>query len=303
MLSSEAQTAINKMLIDREKNGHYALTEPLENQRKEWEDSAKEVCLPADLICQEQTIAEVTGERISLKAIPQGAKNQLILHFHGGGLNQGSAITHRKLGGLISRHTGIPVFIHNYSLAPEHPFPAALVDTVKVYQTLLKTYSPEMMVFGGDSSGASLLCSTLLYLKVQQIDLPKAVYLLSPQLDNCFTGETMLTNQKADHRVSLADLANCVEDYRGQKPVEDPLISPLYGDVTNFPPTFIQVGSSELLLSDATRFEQRLNQADVAVELDICPDMWHVFQSSGDKIPEAKEALERLAHFVNRKMR
>lgn len=305
MLSIEAQTAILKMKNSRDANFQYALTESLNNQRSEWENSAKEYQLPEELEYSDMRIAGITGALIAHKRFSKESpiKGKLILHFHGGGLNQGSAITHKKLGGLIVSETNIPLFIHNYSLAPENPFPKALLDSVEVYEELLKLgYLAENIIFGSDSSGAALMCSTIISLRDKHHKLPKAMYLLSPQLDNTFTGQSMETNKMNDHRVSLEDLTNCANDYRGAESIHNPLISPIYADLRLFPPTFIQAGSAELLLDDAVRFEQRLSEAGVEASLDVWEEMWHVFQSSADKVPESKKALENLQHFLREYM-
>lgn len=300
MISIEAQNAIQLMKANREDNFQYALVESLVNQRSEWEKTAQEYRLPKELDSKEMKFGEVTGELIFLKGVVIKPNEKIILHFHGGGLNQGSALTHRKLGGLIVLETKIPLFIHNYGLAPEHPFPIAIIDSVKVYKKLLSDgYSAENIIFGGDSSGAGLMCSTLLFLKKEKLKLPKAMYLLCPQLDNTFRGATMETNKENDHRVCLEDLLICANHYRGNEPANNPLISPIYADLTSFPSTFIQAGGAEILLDDAVRFEKNLKECGVEVSIDIWEDMWHVFQSGGDKIPESKRALENLHTFLN----
>lgn len=299
MLSIQAQTAIRKMEETREDSRAYALTEPLDIQRRDWESAACAYVQPEHTVFREVEISGITAGLIEKKDSGRPGSG-ILLHFHGGGLTQGSAITHRALGTSLTQISGRPVLIHNYPLAPEHPFPAALNASVNVYCQLLQNgHAPEDIVFGGDSSGATLGCAVLLQLRHLELPLPGALYLLSPQLDNTFSGETIQLNRDQDHRVFLEDLQNCSAWYRGPESADNPLVSPFFGDVTGFPRTFIQTGGSEILLSDSLGFAEKIKAAGVPVTLDIRDRMWHVFQADADEIPEAAEALAKLADFLN----
>lgn len=303
MLSDPAKEAIAKMKAAYESNCDYALNEPLEKQREDWENSAANDVLPEEIKSKKLHIGGVTGEFYWHESVAPSPFERIILHFHGGGLTQGSSVTHRKLGSLIAAATKIPVFIHNYSLAPESPFPTALNESIEVYQALLSVgYLSQNIIFGGDSSGAALMCSTIISLKEYHLASPKAVYMMSPQLDNTFSGETIVTNSDHDLRVFLADLEQCAQHYCGSEAVNNPLISPIFADLSDFPPSFIQVGSAEILLDDARQFAQNLAACGVDVTINVWEEMWHVFQSSGDTVPEAKTALKELNDFLCSKL-
>lgn len=297
MLSQQAQQAIQEMNESRSENLQYALTQPLIKQRQDWEDAASQYVQPQNMHYKQVQISRLSAEIIHKEVLNFDSK--IIVPFHGGGLTQGSPTTHRKLGTLISAETDMPVLIHNYPLAPEAPFPAALNASVELYQWLSqKQYAPQDIIFGGDSSGAGLACAVILQLQRWNIPLPGAVYLLSPQLDHQLMGESVHKNKDRDCRVFEEDLRICSAHYCGKESPTNPLISLLLGNLKGFPKTFIQTGSTEILLSDTVHFSQILKNSGVIVETDIWEHMWHVFQTDADHIPEAARALHRLRDFL-----
>lgn len=299
MLSHVAKEKIENQKKNRSENFHYVMNQSIEQQRKDWEASASLYELPDFLRIEDHLLAGVSAELIQFKGQTEQVHDQLILHFHGGGLTLGSAITHRKLGGLIAEHTHVPVMIHNYPLAPEYPYPVALESSLDFYQTLLKSENfPAKIIFSGDSSGCGLACGVILKILEDNLPLPSGLILMSPQLDNTFSGQSFEENKGKDYTVFKEDLALTALRYCGDAPPDDPFISPIFANLTGFPPTFVQSGSHELLLSDGADFAEKLETAGVPVTLDIWEGMWHVFQSSGDKVPEAIQALERIRDFA-----
>jgi acetyl esterase/lipase len=223
----------------------------------------------------------------------------MILYFHGGGLSQGSIITHRKLVAHIVKSTTLPVLIFNYPLAPENPYPAALDVSEQVYFYLLNNgVQSENIIFGGDSSGGGLAIALALLLKKKNILLPKGIFLLSPMLDFTLSGSTMKTCAEKDPTLFEEDLKLTAGYYIGQESPSNPLISPVYGDIKGSPPLLIQVGGVEILLSDSTRFADRAKISQVNVQLSLWEGMWHVFQAWADEIPEAMDALEEIGEFT-----
>ena len=161
---------------------------------------------------------------------------------------------------------------------------------------MLLGYGARDVIVAGDSAGGNLALSLVLKLKQQERLLPRGLVLLSPWTDLTSSGETHTTRAEVDPVLDKDYLERMISNYAKGQELEDPLISPLFGDFTGFPPTYIQVGDNEILLSDATRLHRKMIQANVSAKIDIFEGMWHVFQMSPFKT--AYEAMEKNAEFI-----
>jgi monoterpene epsilon-lactone hydrolase len=231
---------------------------------------------------------------------PSGARNgKVILYLHGGGYVTGSIESHRMLCGLLAAHTDAQVLIPEYRLAPEHPFPAALDDSLKVFHWLLaQGYAPENIILAGDSAGGGLSVATTLALKDKSGSLPAAVVCLSPWTDLALTGLSHTTKAKAEAILTKDVLREWAFCYTDESNLTNLLVSPVHGDFHGFPPLLIQVGSEEILLDDSILLAEKARSAGVAVTLKIWDGMWHVWQALGDLIPENKKTFEEIGQFV-----
>ena len=226
--------------------------------------------------------------------------DKVILYLHGGAYEYCSANTHRSLAARIMNEAGIRVLLPEYRLAPEHPFPAAIEDTVRIYHWLLNQgYSSENIIFAGDSSGGGLSVATTLLLRDQNEPLPAAVVCLSPWVDLTSSGESYKKNRDSDPYLKYDGVKEAAKLYAGDEPLNHRLISPVFDDFSRFPPLFIQVGSSEILLSDAEMLARQAQRAGVQVSLKVWEGMWHVWQISW-RLPEAKQAITEIGTFVKR---
>ena len=252
----------------------------------------------------------ITVEKINMEGIqaewlipfPSSAHSEkVILYLHGGGYITGSIEDHRMMCGLLANATETKVLIPEYRLAPEHPFPAALDDALKVYQWLLdQGYSSTNMIIAGDSAGGGLSIATVLALKEKSGSLPAAVVCLSPWADLALTGQSHTTKAKAEAILNKDVLHEWALCYTDESNLTNPLVSPIHGDFHGFPPLLIQVGSEEILLDDSTLLVEKAKSAGVDVTLKIWDDMWHVWQALGDLIPENKKTFEEIGQFVQR---
>ena len=233
---------------------------------------------------------------------PSSAHSEkVILYLHGGGYVTGSIEDHRMMCGLLANATETKVLIPEYRLAPEHPFPAALDDALKVYQWLLdQGYSSTNMIIAGDSAGGGLSIATVLALKEKSGSLPAAVVCLSPWADLALTGQSHTTKAKAEAILNKDVLHEWALCYTDESNLTNPLVSPIHGDFHGFPPLLIQVGSEEILLDDSTLLVEKAKSAGVHVTLKIWDGMWHVWQALGDLIPENKKTFEEIGQFVQR---
>lgn len=224
-------------------------------------------------------------------------KKYVILYCHGGGYSTGSTVYARTLTKKLAESTSMDVFAFNYRLAPEHPYPAATDDALKAWNYLMYLgYGARDVIVAGDSAGGNLALSLTLRLKEQERLLPRGLVLLSPWTDLTKSGKSYESRKEVDPVLDHEYLDRMIENYAGGQALSNPLISPLFGNFKGFPPTYIQVGDNEILLSDATLLHKKLLKENVSAHLDIYKGMWHVFQMSPIKI--SYDAMDKNAEFI-----
>lgn len=224
-------------------------------------------------------------------------KKYVILHCHGGGYSTGSSLYARTLTSKLAASTSMDVLCFDYRLAPEHPYPAALKDAMKAWNYLmLLGYGARDVIVTGDSAGGNLALALCLKLKEEGRILPRGLVLMSPWTDLTSSGKSFVTKAELDPVLDREYIDHMVEAYATGEDLKNPLISPLFGDFTGFPPTYIQVGDNEILLSDSLRLHQALVDANVSVRMEHFPGMWHVFQMS--PLKTASEAMDKNAEFI-----
>lgn len=224
-------------------------------------------------------------------------KKYVILHCHGGGYSTGSSLYARTLTAKLAASTSMDVLCFDYRLAPEHPYPAAVEDAMKVWDYLmLLGYGARDVIVTGDSAGGNLALALMLRLKQEGRLLPRGLALMSPWTDLTSSGKSFETKAELDPVLNRDYIDKMVEAYASGQDLEDPMISPLFGDFAGFPPVYIQVGANEILLSDSKRLYRRLLQAGVSARLEIFKGMWHVFQMAPFKT--AAEAMDKNAEFI-----
>ncbi len=224
-------------------------------------------------------------------------KKNVILYCHGGGYSTGSCIYARTLTTKLAASTSMDVFCFDYRLAPEYPYPAALEDAVKAWDYLmLLGYGARDVIVMGDSAGGNLALTLTVKLKEQGRILPRGLVLLSPWTDLTASGKTHESRAEVDPVLNAEYLQEMTENYAAGRNYENPLISPLFADLSGFPPTYIQAGDNEILLSDSILLQKKMVKANVSVKLDVYEGMWHVFQMSPFKT--AYDAMDKCAEFI-----
>jgi acetyl esterase/lipase len=254
------------------------------------------VPVPADVYHRPMTIGDVDAVEVTVQG--RDADN-VILYFHGGVYVIGSAATSVPLVADLARRTGAKAVTVDYRLAPEHPYPAAVEDAQAAYGGLLgQGVEPGQIALAGESAGGGLAVATLLALRAAGTPLPSCAFLMSPYADLTLSGETLAEKQAVDPVLTPEGLRLRVQDYVAGADASDPLISPVFGDLSRLPPLLIQVGSHEILLSDAVRLAGRAAVADVPITLEVTPGVPHVFQGFAALLDEAGTALDRASAFL-----
>lgn len=223
-----------------------------------------------------------------------------ILHLHGGGYVVGSPRTTRPITAGLARRTGLPVLAPDYRLAPEHPYPAAIEDTVAAYSWLAdQGIDPRRMIVTGDSAGGGLTMALLLVLRERSLPLPAGAVGISPLLDLTLSSPSIEANIATDPQVTRAFLEMTVGHYLppGVDP-KSPLASPVFADLAGLPPLLLQAGGDEALLDDTVRFGEAAEAAGVDVTVECWEAMMHVWHMLAPRFPEAEAALTAIAAWV-----
>ena len=288
-----ASEQLNKV-IERIRSQPQNLNASIEQRRAGMERISERV--PADVICEKVNAGGVSAEWISA---PGATPDRVILYLHGGGYVVGSINTHRAMVSRIARASDARALAIDYRLAPEHPFPAAVDDTLAAYRWLLaQGYKPNKIVIAGDSAGGGLTLAALLAIREAKLPMPAGAVPISPWTDLEGKGESVRTRAARDVMVTQENLAHSAKQYYGSNDPKNPLVSPVYADFRGLPPMLIHVGDAEILLDDATRVAERAKSAGVKVDLEVWDDMPHVWHVFAKILPEGQQAIDKIGKFV-----
>ena len=240
----------------------------------------------------------VTAEWVTAES---ASDSRVVLYLHGGGYIIGSPRTHRPLMAELSQASKGRVLGLDYRLAPEHPFPAPVEDSVAAYRWLLSEgYDPARIAVAGDSAGGGLTVAMIVQARYLGLPVPGAAVCISPWVDMEGLGESMETRAAADPMVGKENLMVSAKTYLGGSDPRAPLAAPLYADLRGLPPMLIQVGDAEVLLDDSTRLAGIAREAGVEVEMDVWDDMIHVWHLFAPILPEGKQAISQAGEFIKK---
>jgi len=225
-------------------------------------------------------------------------RRRAVLYCHGGGYTSGNLSYSRILSAKLSGVSGRSVLSFEYRLAPERPYPAALEDAVKAWDYLMyQGYGARDIILAGDSAGGNLALVLILKLRQMKRQTPGALGLFSPWTDMTLSGPTFESCASVDP-ILTPDYVRAVRNvYAPGADYAFPLLSPLFGDFRDFPPTLIQAGENEILRSDSERLRSRMIFHGAPCRLEVFSDLWHVFQMFPMK--KSGEAMEHVGEFLS----
>ncbi|MBN1350294.1 alpha/beta hydrolase [candidate division KSB1 bacterium] len=258
--------------------------------------ASKYAKIPDGIEIKEENINGIHAEWI----VPQNAhKENVILYVHGGGYVSGSCNDHRGFVSKFANHCGISTLQFEYRLAPEHPFPAGLNDSVAVYNWLLhQGFDSVNIVIAGESAGGGLTLALLLALKEQKLSMPAAAAAISPWTDLTCSSDSY----KNKNKVSVAPLNSWLvfsKHYCGNNPPTLPLISPLFGELEGLPPIFINAAEDDELFEDGEKFYHKAKDAGVDVTFRAGKGMIHCYPMLAPFFREATDAMQEICEFIN----
>ena len=239
----------------------------------------------------------------SAAAIPL-VEDAVIFYTHGGGYISGTCSDHRAMVAKLVACSGVRLLLFEYRLAPEHPYPAALEDTLTAYRWLLTQIKPATrIIIAGESAGGGLCLATLLALRDQKawaepnLPLPIAAISISPVTDLALTGKPNHVKGSIEPE-RMTEM--CSKYYVGDHDPRDPYISPLFGDLCGLPPLLMFVGTAEGGLDDSLRFAEKAKAAGVDVRLIVGEGQVHCYPLLPDFIPEPKQAMDEIKAFIRK---
>ena len=266
---------------------------------------------PGGVRYTEATLGGVAGEWVDAEGLA-GATGMAgeavsvpttLLYLHGGGFVGCSPRTHRPITAALALQ-GLRVFVPDYRLAPEHPFPAAALDALAVFRALRSDAAGQAgrLVVAGDSAGGNLALGLMLTLRDAGEALPDAAALFSPATDLTGGSPSITLNADRDAMFNGPELTHLADIYLAGADRALPLASPLLGDLSGLPPLLVHVGETESLRDDALRLVQKAREAGVAVDLQVFPVVPHVWQNL-HRLPEARRSVRAAARFLRQAQR
>ncbi|KAF1017103.1 MAG: Monoterpene epsilon-lactone hydrolase [Stenotrophomonas maltophilia] len=275
-------------------------TTTLDAQRRAYEQVLCAHPVPAGVRCHAVDMGGVPGQVV----VPDALQSErVLLYFHGGGYVGGSPTGYRGLAGHFAQQLGAAVYLPDYRLAPEHPFPAAIDDGLASYRWLLaQGHAPEDITFAGDSAGGAMVVSVMVRARNAGLPLPAGGAALSPWANLAHTGASIDTRDGLDPQASRQGLTLLAKAFLNDALPTDPDASPVFADVRGLPPILVQIGENEVMLSDAMRLATHLGENRVRVSLEVWPGMFHVWHLFAAILPEGMQAVRNAALFLEQAM-
>ncbi len=268
----------------------------VQDQRLGLEEMTRMLPIAPNVDIENVIIRDIRAELIAPRAIDN---DTVIVYFHGGSYTAGSPATHRSLVSRICATAKLKAYVVDYRLAPEHPYPSAIIDGVDFYLGLLEDgLDPNRIVLGGDSAGGGLCLAILFALRERGIELPKGLFLLSPWTDLTASGDSVQLRSELDPWLRPDGLVIGAKAYLNGADPKDPKASPIFGDYTNFPDTLLMVGTEEILYDDTVRIYDKMREVDVNAVLKIGEGLWHVWPAFA-MLPESNSAIDDISSFIN----
>ncbi len=253
--------------------------------------------VPKGVMVRRQQVGALSVEVISPKT--GGNSTRALMYLHGGGYVAGSPETHRAFTARLALELNCEVWVPDYRLAPEHPFPTGLHDAADVWGEFIQAHAGKTLLLGGESAGGGLSLALCYLLRERAVRLPDQLFLLSAWLDIRMAGGSYQRNNSRDviARTDTTE-AGCARHYAGVESRTNPLMSPILGDATGLPRTYVMVANTEIFEDDSRIFFRQARAAGVDVTLEVGNGLWHAWPLFAPFIPESRKSIRYLGKWV-----
>jgi len=263
------------------------------------------------MLAQNPAPAGITFERVVIGGVPGQVAtpgvlktDAVVVYIHGGAYIVGAPNGYHGISGNLAQMLGAKVFLPDYRLAPEHPFPASIDDTLQFYKGLLdEGYPAKKIVFAGESAGGAMTVTVMVAARNSGLVLPAGGVAISPWANLEHTGISMTNRETIDLLNTKAGLVFLARVFLQGALQNHPMASPVFADVTGLPPIMVQMGEAELMLTDGMRLATHLAENRVRMTLEVWPHMFHAWHFVANLQPEAQQALESAALFLEQCLR
>ena len=283
-------------------------TPKTEEEWKEWveyskesaEEGAKQQAKKYNVQIKKEKIDGINVYYLTPISLSQEKSKNLFVYLHGGAYIFGGGMSGLSEAILIASRAQIPVVSVDYRMPPDHPFPTAIDDVVRVYRTLIQSHSAKSIAMGGSSSGGGLVLSTVQKLKSLHVTLPGALFIGTPWSDLSKCGDSLYVNEGIDRKIVTYDgfVSAAAKLYANGHNLKEPGLSPVYGDFSGFPPTMLVTGTRDLFLSLTVRVHRKMKAAGVIADLNVYEGLSHVEYFVIPDAPESIEVYSELEKFL-----
>lgn len=275
----------------------FTMARSIQEFRDECEQSAARMSrIPKGVRIEPAKLSSIAAERIVPGTAPEG---KAILYVHGGGYVSGSCADHRGFVSSFAARIGCTAFTYDYRLAPEHPYPAAVEDSLTAYRALLATHRPEDILVAGESAGGGLCLALLLAARKHGLPQPCAAVSISPWTDLTCSSPGYRT-RNARSVAPMNSWTVFANHYAAGADRRDPLMSPLFGDLSGLPPLLVISGEDDELYDDGELLAQHARAAGTDVTFLGGKGMIHCYPLLAPLFPEAVRAMDEIAVFARR---
>ncbi|MCK2055097.1 alpha/beta hydrolase [Methylobacterium sp. 37f] len=259
-----------------------------------------------DTMAQHPTPEGVRIEPVDMGGVPgtlvtpdDVVGDRVLFYIHGGAYIVGGPGGYHGLAGAFAKAMKARVYLPDYRLAPEHPFPTPIDDTFSAYRWLIdQGQDPRSVTVAGDSAGGAMVVTVMVMARNAGVPLPAGGAALSPWANLEHTGASMFNREGLDPLNTKAGLDLMARTFLGGALPNSPEASPVFADVRGLPPILVQIGEAELMLSDAIRLANHLGENRVRVSLEIWPNMFHVWHMFQAELAEGRAAIGNAATFL-----
>lgn len=294
------QSSIVKLIFRTRQMFNRDLFRSIDERRSDMDSLSRYLTYPSKVIVEE---IDINGVPCQYFTPHEAVKGKVLLYLHGGAYINGPFSIYDPYISRLSKICRVEGVLVGYRLAPEDPFPAALEDVNTVYTHLNENgIQPSDILIAGDSAGGGLAIASLVSFRYQELPMPNACLAISPWADLTNSSDSHQTKAKKDVMLTKKQLDVDAKMYSNGMDLKNPLLSPVFADLTGLPPLFIQVGSDEILLSDSLTLAENAQKVGVPVTLKVWDGMFHVWHAMQHIIPEGRAAVEEACEFIQQRM-